>query len=118
MATLPKILLQSVVYFLDTTDRIQMFRATCRHIRVSVHRGTFELSNEYKYFRRFWAKKSVTVRQIYLASRRYDSLSEACQSGVSAIPRQLKSIEVKTDADSFVLTKNLERVRELLSQQH
>ena len=116
VATLPKILLQTIVCFLDTTDRIQMFRATCKHILRAILRGPFSLSKEYKYFRRFWSKKSVTVRQIYMASSRYNRLSEACQKVASTIPRHLKSIEVKTDADNFLLTKNLPRIRELLSQ--
>jgi hypothetical protein len=112
---IPGIALEKIADNLKTDINLQHFRLTCKVIHGSIKRLPFQLSSEFKYFKRFYSQTDLTVRQVVNASERYERLNTKQQDLLKTIPRYGRSIQARTHTDTVTFNMHMHAFNRLMS---
>jgi len=110
----PRIALEKIADNLKTDINLQHFRLTCKAIHGSIKRFPFQYSSEFHYFKRFYSKTHLTVRQVVNASKRYEKLNIKQQDILKKIPRYGQLIQARTYMDTVTFNKHLHAFSRLM----
>ena len=111
----PRIALEKIADNLKTDINLQHFRLTCKAIHGSIKRFPFQYSSEFHYFKRFYSKTHLTVRQVVNASERYERLTIKQHNILKKIPRYVWLIQARTYMDTVTFNKHMHAFNRLMS---